>query len=816
MHPFQIQNLILLGALVTSATAQEIKIPATLPHMEDVKTAPFIYAKETSTTPVRSVTVGAETGASDADAGSLRRARVNAAAGPVRHELPYPMYDVDASGTQWVRGATYKASFDASGATYIPFLGSRAPRNYPVTMRVQSITTGGQPIEFDASASAVRDGATVAFDRGSVVEQYLIQRDGMEQQFVFDALPARGEIVVTLGVQTDLQSRKDGEGLRFENALGHMRYGRAVAIDAAGHSIGVEERLTEGGIELVVPAAFVAVAELPLVIDPLHATFVVDQDTNDDSNADVAFIANTSAALVVYEYAFSALDHDIYSEEYINQVFQGAAQIDFSIDDWRNPRVAANRLGNKFLCVAQVGSTGNRDIKARTIIANSLALGTVFTVNGSETGDKHDPDVGGDPYTTGPTYFCVVWQRDYSSTDTDVHARLITSSGSNSGSVIFLENSGGTLDTRPSISKTDGNGPAVGQNWNVVWGHEASPTDDDVQGAQVHWDGTITSPTFTVAGTAANERFPTASEPIDAIGAQPRRWMSVYTLDSDLRFRVWDATSVVDTLDLAAGSFTTLSAPDITTDGSLWLVAYTTRFNVFPNPDTDVRAASLNAVGGNLSFSENSIAIAASSVDDELRPRISSPLGTASPYRSYIAYDTNPAATGLDVKVGVYDSPINAGGYTYCFGDGSGTGCPCFNNGSPTAGCANSVNSNGATLSPSGHWFVSNDSAVLTAFGMPASAAALYFQGTSQSLNGSIFGDGLRCVTGSTVRLGTKTSVSGMSSYPGTLNLPIHQKGGVPAAGGWRYYQAWYRNSAAFCTASTFNLTNGVALLWAP
>jgi hypothetical protein len=727
------------------------------------------------------------------------------------------LYDVDAAGTQWVRGATYKASFGASGATYIPFLGSRAPRNYPVTMRVQSITTGGAPIAFDTQAPAVRDGATVAFDRGSVVEQYLIQRDGVEQQFVFDALPSRGEIVVTLGVETELESRKDGEGLRFENALGHMRYGRAIAIDAAGRSIGVEERLTKGRIELVVPADFVATAELPLVVDPFQGTFVVDMDANDDSNADVAFITNTVTALVVYEYAFSALDHDIYSEQYADQVYQGSAYVDFSIDDWRNPRVAANRIGNKFLCVAQVGSTGSRTIEARTINATSLALGTVFTVNGTETGDKHDPDVGGDPYDVGPTYFCVVWQRDYSSTDTDVHARLITSAGALVGSsVIFLENSSGTLDSRPSISKTDGNGPAAGQDWNVVWGHEASSTDDDVQGARIHWNGTITSSTFTVAGTAANERFPTASEPTDSIGALPRQWMSVYTLDSDLRFRVWNATSVVDTLDLAAGSFTTLSAPDVTTDGRLWQVAYTSRFNVIPNPDTDVRAATLGAVGGILAFAENSVSIAASSADDELRPRISSTLGYANPYRSYISYDTNPAATGLDVKVGVYDSPINAGGYTYCYGNGSGTACPCGNAGSATSGCANSVNANGANLSPSGYWFITGDSAVLTASGMPSTASALYFQGTSANLNGAVFGDGLRCAVGTTVRLGTKTSVFGTSSYPGAGNLPIHLKGGVPAAGGWRYYQAWYRNSAVFCTSSTFNLTNGVALLWAP
>jgi hypothetical protein len=808
MYRMPVWTLSFVTALSLGASAQELKHAAILPHMEDVKTAPHVDSKETGPASQPSTRV------EDA-AASVRGERVRAAAGPIRPTPEYPLFDVDETGTQWVRGATYKASFGPAGATYIPFLGSRAPRNYPVTMRVAGITAAGAAVEYDLGANALRDGTTISFDRGSVVEEYRIERDGMEQRFVFDALPARGEIVVTLDVETELSARADADGLRFENALGHMRYGRAIALDAAGRSAAVEERLDNGRIRLVVPASFVATAELPLVIDPFQGTFVVDQDGNDDYNADVAFVTGIPAALVVYEYAFSAADHDIYSEKYIDQIYQGMALVDISIDDWRGPRVAGNELSGRFLCVAEVGTPGNRIIRGRTITATTLALGTVMTYSGTETGEKHAPDVGGDPVLTGPTYFYVVWQREYSATDTDIHARLVSSTGVPQGSsVIFLENSGSTLDSRPSISKTDGNAPFSTQNWTVVWQHEASSTDDDVQGARIRWDGTITSPTFTVAGTAANERFPTASEPLDLIGSQPRRWLSVYTLDSDLRFRAWEDTSVADTMDLAAGLFTTLSAPDVTTDGRLWQIAYTSRSNTLPNTDVDVRAASVSIAGGSLSFAEASVAIASSSTDDEQRPRIASTIGSGNPYRSYIAYDANRATTGLDVLVGVYDSPINAGGYAYCFG--TAATCPCSNGGSGTAGCASSVNPNGATLTASGYWLVTADTAVLTASGMPSTASALYFQGTSQNLNGAIFGDGLRCATGTIVRLATKTSVNGASQYPSGLNLLIHLKGAVPAAGGWRYYQVWYRNSAAFCSPSTFNLTNGVARLWAP
>ena len=39
--------------------------------------------------------------------------------------------------------------------------------------------------------------------------------------------------------------------------------------------------------------------------------------------------------------------------------------------------------------------------------------------------------------------------------------------------------------------------------------------------------------------------------------------------------------------------------------------------------------------------------------------------------------------------------------------------------------------------------------------------------------------------------------------------------GGITQPGAY-FYQSWYRNAAAFCTSSTFNLTNGVTVTWTP
>jgi hypothetical protein len=152
----------------------------------------------------------------------------------------------------------------------------------------------------------------------------------------------------------------------------------------------------------------------------------------------------------------------------------------------------------------------------------------------------------------------------------------------------------------------------------------------------------------------------------------------------------------------------------------------------------------------------------------------------------------------------------------YCFGDGSGTACPCGNAGAPGNGCANSIHASGAHLAASGVARISSDSFRLSGSGMPNSSA-LYFQGTVQQNGGLgvVFGDGLRCAGGTVVRLGTKANQAGASRYPDTGDQPVSVRGLVTSAG-TRTYQIWYRNAAAYCTASTFNLSNGLQATWIP
>ncbi|MBI5363464.1 MAG: fibronectin type III domain-containing protein [Planctomycetes bacterium] len=152
---------------------------------------------------------------------------------------------------------------------------------------------------------------------------------------------------------------------------------------------------------------------------------------------------------------------------------------------------------------------------------------------------------------------------------------------------------------------------------------------------------------------------------------------------------------------------------------------------------------------------------------------------------------------------------------SFCSGDGSGTPCPCGNNGTDGHGCANSSFATGALLGGTGVTSVSADTVQLQASSMTG-ATCVFFQGTSD-MAPVVVGDGLGCVTGSVIRLGTKSVAGGTSSFPQAGDPLVSVRGQIPPTGATRYYQCFYRNAAAsFCPPGTSNRTNGVVIVWAP
>jgi len=170
-------------------------------------------------------------------------------------------------------------------------------------------------------------------------------------------------------------------------------------------------------------------------------------------------------------------------------------------------------------------------------------------------------------------------------------------------------------------------------------------------------------------------------------------------------------------------------------------------------------------------------------------------------------YPVGPWNTGIDNPR--ITSEI---GTASCFGDGSGTACPCSNGASPGQGCANSTAA-GASLDADGSTSVAADDLALVATHLPPHVSTLLIQGTQPARGGAgiAFGDGLRCVGGVIKRFPPRSS-----SPSGTVTFGP----GLAAFGGWaagqtENFQAWYRDHGGPC-GSGFNLSSARTITFTP
>ncbi len=180
-----------------------------------------------------------------------------------------------------------------------------------------------------------------------------------------------------------------------------------------------------------------------------------------------------------------------------------------------------------------------------------------------------------------------------------------------------------------------------------------------------------------------------------------------------------------------------------------------------------------------------------------------------------ISYSSEVSSGLAGMQLVLFEEP-SATGTAYCFGDGSGAACPCFNDGPFGHGCGNLIYPQGARLTASGTASVSADTLVLSATQM-SGAFSWYFQATAQAQDP--LGYGILCVGGSLLRIGQKALTNGASTNPSGVDFPISVKGAIPPAGGTRHYQVSYRQANPPCSptpTTNTNRTNGLTIVWTP
>jgi hypothetical protein len=666
------RTLILLACtemLAPLAAQQPAKSPAPLPTGSDIKTAAAPAPAKTDAHPAIPLQASPD----------RRRAKTAAApaaapgTAPVARGLQYD----DAGGSLWVLGETYKACFGGDGATFVPYFAG-APRNFPLRFSVRSAAVGGTALSL-AAAPPQRRGALVTFEHGALRAEYELAERSLEQRFVFERLPARGEVRVAVDVATELAATRDGAGFVFGNELGDVTFGAAVALDAAGRRLPIATELEHGVMTFVVPAAFVESARLPLVIDPVvGSTQLVysNSQSHPAVGSDVAYEPSWGEYCVVVDRQWSLTDHDVFAYRYTFDLSSAVqTTIDVSGACWAEPAVAANNAYDCFLVVAQTSAANSSpfSISGRVLGAGSGTIGAPFdienpTLPGHFTGDKLHPSVGGDMDYQTPTYFTVVWERVFSPTDHDVHLKQVRADGTlRTVSPILIDNSG-SYDSTPRISRTNGTPPYATQCWAIAWLREAALGDNDVYGALVRWDGVVTQPTFGIDAALATAYAPVPSSPTDERDGR-RRYLVAF---EDYAASTTEVRgTLIDDQSAFLGTWTLTAnvnpgwphfQPAVDSDGARFAVAFTEPYQLTSDYDVGVLTFGWNSA---LGLVEQDLAYPGYTTDQEYAPRITAThaegSGTARYAMSWTRYDlTAPNDTHVDIRL--YDGMAAAGG----------------------------------------------------------------------------------------------------------------------------------------------------------
>ncbi|MCA8953736.1 MAG: hypothetical protein KDE27_29765, partial [Planctomycetes bacterium] len=607
-------------------------------------------------------------------------------------------------GALHAAAADYKVRFADSAWTFV----ARPPADdlpaEPIAFELAACDVGGSNVPV-GPARPTRRHESIEYARGGLVERIELRADGVEQSFRFDSLPARGELRLAIATHTALAgaATTDG-GLLFRGRYGDVRYSGAVAIDATGRRVAAPTRLENGEITIRVPADFVERAALPLVVDPLVNGNIVYANTARVSNADIVWDESSASWAAVLERHFSADDVDVYLQRLdadMNLIGPLTA-VDSSFDVWQRPRIANMRRDGRFLVVAQVSTNAPAPywIAGRIIDNLSQIVTGQFDiarsgVAGHFGGDKFRPDVAGDPHPIGPTWFTVVWERQWTSTDHDIHLKQVASDGTLRSAAPTIVDGSIAYESNPAISNSVGPEPAWAQFAAITYQRTYSSTDEDIHGALVSWDGQLHmvggATNFPINQSAVNDITPQVSTSTPANDAVDRQFLFVYhrrdPLYDDILGSLFDGTGIA----LAHANLTALendpirlawpqALPTVDCDGVRFAVGYQELYGgTGIDSDTRISLFGVDRSANTITIQEPAV-WPGSSTNLEYAPRIASRYASSGALEyGYAMVQDLRLPTAYEIEVIAYDGYVPNGGYA-----------------STAAGCGN------VTVTPSG------------------------------------------------------------------------------------------------------------------
>jgi hypothetical protein len=407
------------------------------------------------------------------------------------------LFDAPGDGHLWAAAAAYKASFGSDGFTYIPFLGSDAPHNYPVRFVLRGVSVGGRELPL-ADATPVRDGARVTFARGAVHEVYELAPQQVEQTFVVvDGTP--GDLLVELEVISELAEDAGAAGLQWRNEHGAVNYGEAFVVDGADKTP-IATAWTGNRIVLRVPAAQRSGVT---VIDPVITTSPLSIFTAACASPDVTGLGGAAYAMA-WEVRFSAADYDIYQ---VSAAGDGTIStttytvLDITGISHTTPRIACVPGGIARTLVAmtrQDAAGGSIWARVRSQLGD---LQPMFRISSTALGACFGPDVGG-----SREGWLITYTHAFTSSDFDVLGMFVPVNGGLMRELL-IDTSSARSTSNAQVSQSN-----FGGSWMVVYGNNAAGN-WDVYGCCIDSFGRFTRAPAAIQTGPDNDVNPSVSSP---------------------------------------------------------------------------------------------------------------------------------------------------------------------------------------------------------------------------------------------------------------------------------------------------------------
>ncbi len=387
-----------------------------------------------------------------------------------------------------------------------------------IELETVAVERGGRDLSEGRGKLRRRDDGGLELSRGSALERFHNREQGLEQSFELGAEPAGdGDLTIRVAVGGAPYRGATSGGLHFGGGEDRpgLRYGKASWIDATGRRTEIDPTFADGEIEILVPAGVVEGARYPVVVDP-----VISAEFGADQQAPLPLNEESSGADVAHD----GTNYLVVFDD--NHDIIGA-------------RVAAD---------GSVLDEGGFDICAAADTQRNPAVafdGTAYTAVWEDQRDSYQDDIYGGRvgtdgapldgngfaictatgYQTNPrighngTSYLAVWQDGRNTSQQDVYGAMLDSDGTVSAADVEISVMV-TNQYRPDVACTGG-------GCLVVWQDDRDGSNYKIYGSRVDAAGGVQDP----GGLLLGDESAACHGP--SIGAGGGRYLLSYESSND-------------------------------------------------------------------------------------------------------------------------------------------------------------------------------------------------------------------------------------------------------------------------------------------